>query len=158
MASNSYLLEACRKNRYPVEYNQNIDGSIDHGTCVVSFPCKVPLGTPVEENYTFVEQLDMVRRMQREWSDNSVSCTVYYKKDDIPAIKQYLKNHFTNEMKTVSFLLSSGASGFKQAPYETITEEHYFELVKDIVPINEVSVNMDEMEIQDCAGGSCPVR
>ena len=46
--------------------------------------------------------------MQKEWSDNSVSCTVYYNKEDIPGIKGYLARHFKDEMKTVSFLLQTG--------------------------------------------------
>ena len=63
-------------------------------------------------------------KMQKEWSDNSVSCTVYYKKQDLPEIKQFLEENFSNNLKTVSFLLYQG-HGFKQAPYETISKEVY---------------------------------
>ncbi|NCZ71802.1 MAG: hypothetical protein EBY80_16940, partial [Actinobacteria bacterium] len=97
------------------------------------------------------------RRMQAEWSDNSVSCTVYYKKEDIEDIKKYLKEHFRHEMKTVSFLLYHG-HGFDQAPYETITEDQYNEMVKGIRPITSVEVKESEMELAECESGYCPVK
>ena len=124
---------------------------------VVTFPCKLPLSTPVAANYTFREQLDMVRRMQREWSDNSVSCTVYYKKEDLPEIKEYLNEHFTNELKTISFLLYSG-HGFIQAPYSTITKEQYEADIVNIIPINEVSIKETDFEVDECLLGACPIK
>jgi hypothetical protein len=124
---------------------------------VISFPCKLPATTPVAADYDWKTQMDMVRRMQAEWSDNSVSCTVYYKKEDIEDIKKYLKEHFRHEMKTVSFLLYHG-HGFDQAPYETITEDQYNEMVKGIRPITSVEVKESEMELAECESGYCPVK
>jgi hypothetical protein len=99
----------------------------------------------------------MVRRMQAEWSDNSVSCTVYYKKEDIEDIKVYLKKHFKNEMKTVSFLLYHG-HGFVQAPYETITEEEYNNMASKTKQITSVEIKEDDMEMMDCDSGACPIK
>jgi hypothetical protein len=124
---------------------------------VVTFPCKIPEGVPVESSFTYDQQLDMVRRMQKEWSDNAVSCTVYYKKDDIEGIKQYLRDYFSNEMKSVSFLLSQG-HGFVQAPYETITKEQYEKDVINVKPINSIDVTEDTFDIMDCDSGACPIK
>ena len=81
ISANSPLVLVCKNHGYDVEYQQDFDGKVDYTTSVVSFPCKVPETTPIAKvNFTWKEQLDNVRRLQKEWSDNSVSCTVYYKK------------------------------------------------------------------------------
>lgn len=157
MAAGSPLVDMCKDHGYHVEPAVEFDGSNSKTTMVVTFPCKIPESVPVESNFTYTQQLNIVRRMQKEWSDNSVSCTIYYKKEDIPGIKEYLKEHFTNEMKTVSFLLSQG-HGFKQAPYETITKEQYELDVVNVKPITSININEDSFEIVDCAGGACPVK
>ena len=157
ISSQSPLVEVCRKHGYPIEYQRKFDGSEDKSTMVISFPCKLPETTPVAADYDWKTQMDMVRRMQAEWSDNSVSCTVYYRKEDLEDIKQYLKDHFRHEMKTVSFLLYHG-HGFDQAPYETINKEEYDLMVSKTTPITSVEVKEDEMELQDCATGACPIK
>jgi ribonucleoside-diphosphate reductase alpha chain/ribonucleoside-triphosphate reductase len=157
ISSSSPLIQVCQKNGYKVEYQKKFDGSDDRSTMVVEFPCKVPDGTPVAADYGWKDQLDMVRRLQREWSDNSVSCTVYYKKEDLEDIKAYLKEYYADEIKTVSFLLYHG-HGFVQAPYETISKELYEELITKVKPIDSVEINEADMEIIDCVGGACPVK
>lgn len=157
MSSNSPLIDVCKKHGYKTEFQRNFDGSDEHSTIVVSFPCKLPEETPVAANYDWKTQMDMVRRMQREWSDNSVSCTVYYKKEDLPDIKEYLKKHFKNEIKTVSFLLYYG-HGFVQAPFETITKEQYMEEVANIKPITSVDLFEDDFDLMDCDTGACPIK
>lgn len=157
MSTNSPLVELCKTNGYHVEPAIEFDGSNSKTTMVVTFPCKVSENVPVESNYSYKEQLDMVRRMQKEWSDNSVSCTVYYKKEDLPDIQQYLKDHFSNEMKTVSFLLSQG-HGFRQAPYETISKEVYDREIVKVKPITSINISEDSFDIQECINGACPIK
>ncbi len=157
MSSHSPLVDVCRKHGYHIEPQKKFDGSDDNSTVVISFPCKVPETTPVAADFDWKTQLDMVRRMQAEWSDNSVSCTVYYRKEDIPSIKEYLKQHFRNEMKTVSFLLYHG-HGFVQAPYETISKEQYLEMLSGTSPITSVEVKEDDFDVVDCEGGACPIK
>lgn len=157
ISSHSPLVDVCRKHGFPIEYQRNYDGSEDRSTMVISFPCKLPETTPVAADYDWKTQLDMVRKIQAEWSDNSVSCTVYYKKEDIEDIKEYLKKHFKTEIKTVSFLLYHG-HGFVQAPYETINKEQYDEMVKNTKQITSIEVKEEDFDIIDCAGGACPVK
>jgi len=157
IATNSPLVDVCRKHGFHVEPVLNFDGKEDNNTMVVEFPCKLPETTPVAANYTWKEQLDMVKRMQEEWSDNSVSCTVYYRKEDLEEIKQYLAEHYATSFKTISFLLYHG-HGFVQAPYETITKEQYDELVSKTTPITTVEVMESDFELADCDNGSCPIK
>lgn len=157
IASNSPLVDICRKNGYHVEPRKNFDGTDDRNSMIVSFPCRVPEGTPVAATYGWREQLDAIRRLQKEWSDNSVSCTVYYRKEDLPDIKKYLVDHFRHELKTVSFLLYHG-HGFAQAPYETITEEQYNKMKEGTSPITSIEVKEDAIEVIECENGACPIK
>lgn len=157
IASNSSLLDTCKKHGYPMEYQINFDGTEDKSTMVVSFPCKVPDGTPIAANFFWRDQLDIVKRLQSEWSDNSVSVTVYYKKEDLEDIKKYLSENYKDNFKTLSFLLYND-HGFKQAPYETISKELYDLMIQDVEPITSVNVNEKDFDIQDCDTGSCPIK
>lgn len=157
ISAESPLVDICRKHGYFIEYQRNFDGSEDRSTMVIAFPCKLPETTPVAADFDWKTQMDMVRKMQAEWSDNSVSCTVYYKKEDIEDIKAYLKKHFRNEIKTVSFLLYHG-HGFDQAPYETISKEVYEGMKSVVKTITSVEVKEDDFDIIDCASGACPVK
>jgi ribonucleotide reductase alpha subunit len=157
IATNSPLIEVCKKHGYFIEPVKKFDGTDDNTTMVVEFPCKLPETTPVAANYTWLQQLEMVKRMQAEWSDNSVSCTVYYKKEDLDDIKEYLKINYQDNFKTLSFLLYHG-HGFVQAPYETITKEKYEELIKNTTPITTVEVSEKDFDIEDCDNGSCPIK
>ena len=157
MATNSPLVELCKNHGYSVEPAIEFDGSFSKTTMVVTFPCKVGENVPVESSFTYEQQLDMVRKLQREWSDNSVSCTVYYKREDLESIKEYLKKHFSSEIKTVSFLLSQ-EHGFKQVPYETISKEKYEEEIVKVKPITSINISEDSFELMDCATGACPIK
>lgn len=157
MASDSPLVKVCKEHGYPVEPVIEFDGSNSKTTMVVTFPCKVSDNVPIASSFSYKEQLDMVRWIQREWSDNGVSCTVYYKKEDIDGIKLYLKEHFTNEIKSISFLLAQ-EHGFKQAPYETITKEMYDVTISKITPITHIDINEGEFDISECEGGYCPIK
>jgi ribonucleotide reductase alpha subunit len=159
MASNIPLVELCRKAGYPVEYQRNFDGSNDMSTVVVSFPCKFPNNTIVAKDMTAVDQLEVVKELQSNWSDNAVSVTIYYKKEELEDIKQWLYKNYNNSVKTCSFLLHS-EHGFDQAPLEEITEEQYQQMVKNCKPISKIE-EIDEQAILDsfeCEGGVCPVK
>ena len=158
IASNSPLANLCRKYGYHSEYQRNFDGSEDRNTVVVSFPCKVPEGTVIASSLTAVQQLEFVKRMQTEWSDNAVSCTVYYKKEELEDIKAWLKQNYNDSVKTVSFLLHSG-HGFDQAPFEEITEQQYNEYAALVKPINSGDVDESDMlDSFECVGGVCPIK
>ena len=157
MSSDLELTAMCRKNGYHVEPVRNFDGTEDNSTSVVSFPCRFPSHTQFAEDMTAVDQLEVIRRLQSEWSDNSVSVTVYYRKEELPDIRAWLALNYYN-VKSVSFLLHSG-HGFDQAPMEEISEERYLQEIDSVTPITDISsLSFDDMDIADCDGGACPVR
>ncbi len=157
ISANHSLVQTCRDHGYPVEYQQNFDGSMDHSTVVVSFPFRHSDHAILAKDVTAIQQLEMVKWLQTVWSDNSVSCTIYYKKEELPEIRKYLKKNYKTNHKSLSFLLHS-EHGFKQAPLEEITEEAYNALVAStqlITAIGEGNIGLDDAE---CATGACPIR
>ena len=157
MAADSELVSVCRNNGYGIEYVRNFDGTEDHSTVVVSFPCKFPKGTMLADEMSAIDQLEVIKRLQQEWSDNAVSVTIYYRKEELDSIKEWLENNYVN-VKSVSFLLHND-HGFDQAPLEAIDKKTYNKMVKEVTPITSLnSLNINDIEIQDCAGGACPVR
>ena len=157
MASDSSLVSTARRNGYHVEYVRNFDGTEDKGTSVVSFPCSFPEGTALAEDMTAVDQLEVIKRLQAEWSDNAVSVTIYYRKEELDDIKEWLRLNYKN-MKSVSFLLHSD-HGFDQAPLEAISKEQFEEMSSKVKPIVSLdTMDLDDIELEDCDTGACPVR
>tara|TARA_R110000737_G_scaffold10841_8_gene26610 strand:- start:47 stop:1945 length:1899 start_codon:yes stop_codon:yes gene_type:complete len=158
ISSESELVGVIKSHGYHTEYQKNFDNTDDRTTIVAEFPCKYPDGVICADDLTVFEQLDMVKRMQRDWSDNSVSVTAYYKKEELPALKKYLAENFSENFKTLSFLLYTG-HGFKQAPFEPISVEQYNYLSSKVIPITEVTVNEDDVEeLGACGIGGCPIK
>lgn len=157
-ASNHPIVDAVRKAGYKVEYQQKFDGTEDYGTVVAEFPLAYPEGTTLAAETSAIAQLEFVKRLQTEWSDNAVSCTVYYKLEELDEIKAYLTKNYNKTFKTLSFLLHTG-HGFVQAPIESITKEEYDKLVASTTVITKIE-DVQELGLDDaeCISGACPVR
>lgn len=160
MASNDPLVGKCRQSGYHIEPVVNLDGSYNRNTMVISFPMKAPEGAICAKDVTAVQQMEWAMWMQRNWSDNSVSVTVYYKKEELPEIQAWLTQNYDKHIKTISFLLHKD-HGFAQAPYEEISEDRYRELSKKVVPITSLSQDDGSHELHsnlECSKGTCPVK
>lgn len=158
VSASSPLISVVQDHGYKTEYQRNFDGSLDYSTIVVEFPFSYPEGTILAKDVTALDQLKTIKRLQTDWSDNSVSCTIYYKKEELPEIQEYLKENYKDSHKTLSFLLHSG-HGFDQAPFEEITKEQYDELVSKTRLITSLdNVGLLSPDESDCVGGVCPIR
>lgn len=157
LASNDPLVKACRDNGYSIEPVLNIDGSRNLGTMVVSFPIKSN-GAILAKDISVTDQLDFQALLQSSWSDNSVSMTCYYHKNEIETIKEYLHENFDG-IKTISFLLHS-EHGFAQAPYEEINKEQYNKLTENTKQISSIKDDTEREfdENLECVSGACPIR
>jgi len=127
-------------------------------TMVVDFYERAPDGFPVaDEDWNTWKQLDILKMAQKHWADQSVSVTVYYKREEIPQLKQWLAENL-QYIKTISFLCHSD-HGFQQAPKEAISREKYEKLSAKIKPIDFEDVGEGRMvDGLECEGGICPVR
>ena len=158
MANDDKLIDVCKKLGYSIEYVLNFDGTKNHNTIIVEFPCCSGKNTIYAKDMTAVTQLEMVKNLQKIWSDNSISVTVYYKKQELKNIKRWLKENYKNNIKSVSFVLHQ-EHGFKQAPYEEISKEKYDNLMRIVKPLHNIEVNNDkDLNIEECNKGSCPIK
>jgi len=159
MASNDALVSYCRDLGYNVEYVVNFDGSENHDTVVVEFPCETPDGALFADDMGVIKQLEMVKKLQEVWSDNAVSVTAYYSDSELGDLKKWLSENYENGIKSVSFLLRQ-KHGFKQAPYEEITKEAYENKKSKVKPITILNQNIgsDALDGIECEGGACPIK
>lgn len=118
VANDSPLVPSLKKAGVPHEkdsYSDNtlvFEFTIDHGDVR---PC---------EEVSPWEQFSLVAMLQRCWSDNMVSATVYFDKEKDAGEIEKLLAMFIPVLKSVSLLPHSG-HGYAQAPYEPITKEEY---------------------------------
>lgn len=156
-AANDPLIPLLREARHYMEPVRKLDGTMDLNTLVVDFYVQAPAGSPVaDENYSTWDQLKDVQMAQRHWADQSVSVSVYYKREDISKIKTWLADNIKN-LKTISFL-AHAEHGFAQAPKEKITAEQFEKLSSDIKPIDFERIGSGDIDSGDCATGVCPVK
>lgn len=161
-ASNAPMLEILKRAGHPIEPAMRMDQTIDPDTSIVSFFVQSPAQTPVMgPGFGLIEQLNTVLLAQKHWSDQSVSVTVYYKKNEIPAIQTWLAQNL-GQIKTLSFLAHSG-HGFLQAPIEPMTAQEYQNItstlksidLRQLRPMEELD---QEVDASDCDEGGCPAK
>lgn len=158
MSSSDALVQICKDMGYHVEFLVNFDGTENRDTVVVYFPCKTPAGSILAKDMDVLKQLDMVKKLQTDWSDNAVSVTAYYKPEELDSLKTWLKDNYEHNIKSVSFLLFKN-HGFKQAPYQEIDEETYSAAIAKVKNLSSISINNSEMlDMAECASGACPIR
>jgi ribonucleotide reductase alpha subunit len=159
MSSNDALVSYCRDLGYYIEYAVNFDGSENHDTVVVEFPCETPDGALFADDMGVVQQLEMVKKLQEVWSDNAVSVTAYYSENELSILKQWLSDNYETGIKSVSFLMRQ-KHGFKQAPYEEITKEAYELKKSKVKPLITILQNIgnETLEGIECEGGACPIK
>jgi len=153
------LVDACRKRGYKVQWDIGLDGREDHTRYVVDFPCMSPEGSVLATSMTAVEQLEWVKKMQTVWADNAVSVTVYYRKEELASMKEWLEKNYDNGVKSVSFLLHSDHN-FPLPPYEACSKEDYEKMLAGIdftIPLQQKSFD-GELDLDNCATGACPIK
>ena len=157
--SSDPLVDVCRKRGHKVQWDVGLDGREDHTRFVVDFPCMSPENSVLAKNMSAVDQLEWVKKMQTIWADNAVSVTVYYRKEELETIKNWLDKNYTKNIKSVSFLLHADHN-FILPPYEEITEDEYKKMSSKIdssIPLVQKSFDA-ELVVDDCATGACPIK
>ena len=135
---------------YPIE-----DDAYSPNTSVVSFPVKESHYYKGKKDITMWEQLEIAAQYQHFWADNSVSITVTFQSHEENQIKNALEMYETR-LKAVSFLRLS-ETGYKQAPYEAITEEKFIEMSNKIIPVQRFETNQQGAGTKFCDGESCTI-
>ncbi len=160
------IVEFVKEMGVPLEYEVQLDGSLNRDILVAEFPAKFEEGTQCADdpNFGAIAQLELVKSLQTVWADQAVSVTVYYKPEELNDVKKWLKENYDNCVKSISFLRYENHN-FKQAPLEKISKEEYDKRVKSVKSVSEVlaskkitSVQTDFLDVVDCKTGACPIR
>ncbi len=128
ISKNSDLIEPIRAAGYNIE-----EDSYSKNSYVVEFPVHEKLFERSKKDVSIWEQAQNAADYQKYWSDNQVSITITFKKEEAREIKHILEC-YEDKLKSVSFLPIK-EHGYKQAPYEEITREKYEEMVSKVKPI-----------------------
>jgi ribonucleoside-triphosphate reductase len=135
---------------------------------IVSVPQRAPEGS-ITRSESAMDMLERIKTINKNWikpghrkgaNMHNVSATVTLKQDEWPAVGEWLyenKEYFT----ALSFL-PEDLGTYKQAPFETITEEQFNEAIKslhqvDLSKVIEMSDNTALMDQAACAGGACEI-
>jgi len=123
IAANSDLVPYLIKNGINYETDSYSDN-----TLVFEFPVDQGEGVRTINDVSMFEQLKVAEMYQANYADNSISVTINYDKEEAKYLEQAIALSIPN-LKCLSFLPKNDVQ-YKQAPYESITEERYNELIK----------------------------
>jgi len=135
-------------------YNMEPD-AYSPNTTVVEFPIREPHFEKSKKDVSMWEQLEIAAQYQHFWADNSVSVTVTFHPHEAESLKSALEMYETR-LKAVSFLAYK-ETGYKQAPYEPITEKQYKQMVKKITPIERIETETEGAGSKFCTNDSCEI-
>ncbi len=143
IAEDSPLIKILAKAGYPYEKDLCSDR-----TLVFEFPIIFPGKTRSADKLCIWEQMLLGATFQREWSDNSISQTVYFTQEEGKKQLEIALAQLLPLIKTISALPQMPKTSYKQAPYEQITIKEYERRRGDIKKINWTTYSE--------ADGECP--
>lgn len=130
-------------------------------TAVIAFPVDIGEGVRAEHEVSLREQLELAATVQRLWSDNGVSLTGTFDKEETsPEDIALLLEEFKSKLKAVSLLPRAG-HGYDQAPYEAITEDQYRLMAAKVKPIDWSGlgdIHEEETEDRFCTTDACEIE
>lgn len=163
------LVPQCRASGYKV-----IDNPVDPESVLITFPVcwdDVPFekfnkdGIELEVNLeSAVNQLERYKMLMQSWCQQNVSATISYSVDEIEDIINWLYENWDIYVG-VSFLFRADPTksakdlGYLYLPQEVVTKEQYEAYVQTLQPLNLEEANtLEELQVDECAGGACPIR
>ena len=159
--ANDPLLKVCEELGYDIK-PENGQTEENCRTKVISFPCCAPTGK-TKNDVSAIEQLEIYRSFQNEYTDHNTSITVHVKNDEWEEVEEWLWNNW-DDVVAVSFV-SLDDSFYAQMPYEEITRKEYEKRINDMIhfiPSLISKYEKEEVELdmgdESCANGACPIR
>lgn len=102
------------------------------------------------------EQFSFLAMLQREWSDNMVSCTIYFDPKTEGAQIENMLALFAPVIKSVSMLPHTDTGAYVQMPYEGISKEEYEARLTKMPSIDWSDFGVSNgMESRFCTNDSC---
>lgn len=154
IGTNSEIVSLLKEAGYPWEY----DVMNGEGTTIFEFPLFQGQHRTAQK-VTVWEQATLQASLQREWSDNSVSCTLYFDKEHEGDDLQRVLAQFAPAFKSTSALPHSNCT-FPQMPYEQITKTEYEERLSQIrsIPWDKYTTKEEAIGSSGCDGEVCDLK
>ena len=146
----SPLVQICKDSGYHVEPDVYATDTV-----VVEFPVEAEHFDKSVKDVTIFEQFQNASDMQKYWADNQVSITVTFSPEEVKHIETCL-NMYDRTLKSISLLPHAESSGYKQLPYEEISEETYLKMLSNVKPL-VLTGNTHESEDKFCDSDSCVI-
>ena len=130
-------------------------------TTVFSFPMRVEKGAVLREDLNAIKHLRLWLLFQRHYCEHKPSVTISVNENEWPEVGAWVWNNF-DEITGVSFLPMDGGT-YRQAPYESMTEFEYHDMVSKM-PLGidwdqfiERTDNVEGAQTLSCAAGGCEI-
>ena len=150
----SPLVQVCQASGYRVFPDTYADNTV-----VVAFPVKEEHFVKCKNEVTIWEQFHNAADMQKYWSDNAVSISASFHKNEIRDIPNCL-SAYEDRLKGISLIpLADEDHGYENAPYVAIEKHQYEAMMSRIKPMSFTSsVHDRETEDRFCSGDSCTLK
>jgi ribonucleoside-diphosphate reductase alpha chain len=130
---------------------------------VFSFPFKAPEDAMTRDDMTAIDQLEMWLDYKTHWTEHSPSVTVSVREEEWQEVGEWVFEHF-DLITGVSFLPHTEHS-YKQAPFQSISEEEYNKAMEgfptaidwSLLPVYEVEDTTTGSQTLACTAGVCDV-
>ena len=139
-----------------------------HEQAVISVPQKAPENAITRHESVF-DLLERVKNFSIRWvgaghkdglNTHNVSATISIKEDEWEDVGNWmwLNRHYYNGLSVLPY----DGGTYKQAPFETCTEEEYLELSKALnnIDLTQIIETQDDTDLKGelaCAGGQCEI-
>lgn len=153
VARDSAILKTLVEAGYPAE----VDSYEPDNTYVVEFPIDQGLARKATEVSVW-EQAAQLATFQREWSDNSVSVTLYFDPKTEADQLEHVFAQIAPTVKSVSALPHTPEGVYAQAPYSEISKEEYERRKAAVKPIDWSLFRGDGQDEKYCDAGVCKVE
>jgi ribonucleoside-diphosphate reductase alpha chain len=136
------------------------EGNRDHVYAL--FPMRAANPARTKRNVSAIDQCETWLKNKRHWTEHNPSCTITYRESEIDDVASWLRDH-ESEIGGMAFLPADDGV-YPNAPYETISEERYSEMVAELPPIDMSKLWLFEdhdtttvaQEVA-CSAGSCDI-
>lgn len=152
VAKGSAIALALDRAGYPNEP----DKAEVHNTLVFEFPIDQGHARKATDVPVW-EQAAHLATMQREWSDNAVSVTLYFDPATEGDQLEQLLAQIAPTVKSVSALPHTPEGVYEQAPYSEITKEEYLRRKAAVKPIDWTKFRGDGQDEKYCSNDTCEV-
>ena len=135
---------------------------------IVTIPQKAPEGA-ITRDEKALDLLHRLEKIHKEWikpghrggrNTHNVSVTISLRDEEWPEVTEWAWNNRNNYTALSCLPYDNGS--YVQAPFETITEEQFNDIIKnlheiDLSKVVELNDNTDQKGELACAGGACEI-